>query len=260
GRARRRSGRHLPGKKNLGSGARTGSALPESQRPFGNAHAYWWIGNRRYDRVLPGLRCQPAAGVDGRIHCHLRGCAGRANSLFRSVLSLCISRFGGTGPPASAGAARPAAAARSGDETRRRDGRGIVHEAGSSRGCGIHAHVHLFLSRRFWAHNARVRMRLLGAAIAFLTRVPVTVKVPFDTADVGRSTRWYPLIGAMIGGVYAEMQQLFSSWLPPLVVAVLIVVAEALLTGALHMDALADAADGLGGGWRREDVLRIMRD
>ena len=103
-------------------------------------------------------------------------------------------------------------------------------------------------------------MRLLGAAIAFLTRVPVTVKVPFDTADVGRSTRWYPLIGAMIGGVYAEMQQLFSSWLPPLVVAVLIVVAEALLTGALHMDALADAADGLGGGWRREDVLRIMRD
>ena len=50
------------------------------------------------------------------------------------------------------------------------------------------------------------------------------------------------LIGAMIGGVYAEMQQLFSSWLPPLVVAVLIVVAEALLTGALHMDALADAA------------------
>jgi cobalamin synthase len=26
------------------------------------------------------------------------------------------------------------------------------------------------------------------------------------------------------------------------------------------MDALADAADGLGGGWTRDDVLRIMRD
>jgi len=103
-------------------------------------------------------------------------------------------------------------------------------------------------------------MRLLAASIAFLTRIPITVKVPFDAADVGRSTRWYPLVGAMIGGIYAGIQQSFSHRYPPLVVAVLIVVAEALMTGALHMDALADAADGLGGGWTREDVLRIMHD
>jgi len=103
-------------------------------------------------------------------------------------------------------------------------------------------------------------MRLLAASIAFLTRIPIPVKVPFDAADVGRSTRWYPFVGAGIGGVYVGIQQLFSHRYPPLVVAVLIVVAEALLTGALHMDALADAADGLGGGWTREDVLRIMRD
>jgi cobalamin 5'-phosphate synthase/cobalamin synthase len=49
-------------------------------------------------------------------------------------------------------------------------------------------------------------------------------------------------------------------WLPALVVAVLLLVLDALLTGALHLDGLADMADGFGGGRGREDVLRIMRD
>ena len=35
---------------------------------------------------------------------------------------------------------------------------------------------------------------------------------------------------------------------------------EALLTGALHWDGLADTADGFGGGRTRDDALRIMRD
>jgi cobalamin synthase len=49
-------------------------------------------------------------------------------------------------------------------------------------------------------------------------------------------------------------------WLPSLVVAVLIVAVNERLTGALHLDGLADMADGFGGGHTREDVLRIMRD
>jgi cobalamin 5'-phosphate synthase/cobalamin synthase len=39
-----------------------------------------------------------------------------------------------------------------------------------------------------------------------------------------------------------------------------VVGAEAAITGALHLDGLADMADGFGGGRDREDVLRIMRD
>jgi cobalamin synthase len=45
-----------------------------------------------------------------------------------------------------------------------------------------------------------------------------------------------------------------------MVVAILILAVEALITGALHHDGLADAADGLGGGKSNEDCLRIMRD
>jgi cobalamin 5'-phosphate synthase/cobalamin synthase len=41
---------------------------------------------------------------------------------------------------------------------------------------------------------------------------------------------------------------------------VIVIVIEALLTGALHLDGVADMADGFGGGRDRADVLRIMRD
>jgi adenosylcobinamide-GDP ribazoletransferase len=47
---------------------------------------------------------------------------------------------------------------------------------------------------------------------------------------------------------------------PPLVLAVLLVALDAFLTGAMHLDGLADTADGFGAGHAPEDVLRIMRD
>ena len=103
-------------------------------------------------------------------------------------------------------------------------------------------------------------IRQLAAAIAFLTRVPVPSRLVFEAKDVGRSARWFPFIGLMIGGFLLAALQLFTLVFPPLVTALLIVAVDALLTGALHLDGLADTADGFGGGRSREDVLRIMRD
>jgi len=103
-------------------------------------------------------------------------------------------------------------------------------------------------------------MRSLGAAIAFLTRIPMPSAALYGAVDVGKAARWFPLVGVLLGGVYAGMLHVLSPVLPALVVAVLIVATEALLTGALHMDALADTADGFGGGRSREEILRIMRD
>lgn len=103
-------------------------------------------------------------------------------------------------------------------------------------------------------------MKSLLAAIAFLTRIPVPAGFAFSAGDVGRSARWFPLVGALLGAAYAGLAHGLRPRLPAAVIAVLIVVAEALLTGALHMDGLADTADGFGGGRTRDDVLRIMRD
>jgi len=99
----------------------------------------------------------------------------------------------------------------------------------------------------------------LLVAIRFLTRLPAG-NVASTAPDVGRSMRWFPLVGALLGAIYFAALKLLSPFLPSLVTSVLLVTIDALLTGALHLDGLADTADGFGAGRSREDTLRIMRD
>lgn len=101
----------------------------------------------------------------------------------------------------------------------------------------------------------------LGRAIAFLTRLPVPAHLHrFEAGDLRRSLGWFPVVGALVGAITATIAVLGARvW--PVSVAVLVALAvEARLTGAFHEDALADAADGLGGGWTRERVLEILKD
>jgi adenosylcobinamide-GDP ribazoletransferase len=98
------------------------------------------------------------------------------------------------------------------------------------------------------------------AAMTFLTRFPPGRTAVFDAADVAHSAGWFPLIGVLLGLIYAVAAALFKDHLPAAVVAVLLVILDAIATGALHFDGLADTADGFGGGKSREDVIRIMRD
>lgn len=103
-------------------------------------------------------------------------------------------------------------------------------------------------------------MKSLLAGISFMTRLPVGRFVPVDAADVAHSAGWFPVIGILLGAISSAAAALLRGHLPSPVVAVLLVVLDALLTGALHFDGLADTADGFGGGKDRDDVLRIMRD
>ncbi len=96
-------------------------------------------------------------------------------------------------------------------------------------------------------------------ALAFLTRLPAG-RVDCTAQEIGRSARYFPLVGACLGAVYAAVAALLSPLFSPLIVAVLIVTLDALLTGAMHFDGLADTADGFGAGRTHDDVLRIMRD
>ncbi len=103
-------------------------------------------------------------------------------------------------------------------------------------------------------------MKSLAAAVSFLTRLPLGRFVRFDAADVARSAGWFPTVGLLIGAICCGAAFLLRAHLPSALVAVILVALDALLTGALHFDGLADTADGFGGGKDREDVLRIMRD
>jgi adenosylcobinamide-GDP ribazoletransferase len=101
-------------------------------------------------------------------------------------------------------------------------------------------------------------LRGAAAAVAFLTRIPVGRLVALDAADVARGGAFFPLVGAGVGAVVGGIAQAAAGTLTGLLAATLAVAAGAALTGALHLDALADAADALGSA--RDRALEIMRD
>jgi adenosylcobinamide-GDP ribazoletransferase len=103
-------------------------------------------------------------------------------------------------------------------------------------------------------------MRSILVAAVFLTRVPFPI-VP-SAEEVSRATRWFPLVGALLGSVLAVLAGALTevSRLSAAMDALLLVTVWAWMTGGIHLDGLADAADGFGGGRTREDVLCIMRD
>ena len=101
--------------------------------------------------------------------------------------------------------------------------------------------------------------RAAAAALAFLTRLPLGRKLELDGRDVARSAPLFPLVGAAIGATMGGSAILADRALPPLAAAAIALAVGALLTGALHLDALADTADALAGG-SRERALEIMRD
>jgi adenosylcobinamide-GDP ribazoletransferase len=105
----------------------------------------------------------------------------------------------------------------------------------------------------------RASARAAVAAVTFLTRVPLGQRIEADATDVGRGAAFFPLVGAGIGALAGLAAAGLEGPLPPLVAGGLAVGVAAVLTGALHLDALADTADALGAG-TRERALEIMRD
>jgi adenosylcobinamide-GDP ribazoletransferase len=101
--------------------------------------------------------------------------------------------------------------------------------------------------------------RAAVGAVAFLTRVPVGRRVECGPADVARGAALFPLVGAGIGALVGLVAAGADERLTPLLAATVAVALEAFLTGAIHLDALADAADGLGAG-TRERALAVMRE
>ncbi|HUO05872.1 MAG TPA: adenosylcobinamide-GDP ribazoletransferase [Candidatus Binataceae bacterium] len=100
----------------------------------------------------------------------------------------------------------------------------------------------------------------LRLAISFLTIVPVIDEQPTSEAAVARSFAWFPIVGFMIGAALCAEDKLLASIFGQTIRSVLIVLSLTILTGAIHLDGLADTADALGAGWNRERALEILRD
>jgi adenosylcobinamide-GDP ribazoletransferase len=100
-------------------------------------------------------------------------------------------------------------------------------------------------------------VRELRSSLALFTALPVArdSSRPLKNAAAG-----LPLVGLVLGGVLVAIDAGVSLLLPVEAAPALVVVALAVLTGALHLDGLADTMDGLMGGRDREQRLAIMDD
>jgi adenosylcobinamide-GDP ribazoletransferase len=97
------------------------------------------------------------------------------------------------------------------------------------------------------------------AAVAFLTRLPVGA-TELTAARLSKAAAWFPAVGLLVGGVMAGTRALTNLALDAAPATVLALVAAVLVTGALHEDGLADAADAMGAHATRERKLAILRD
>lgn len=103
-------------------------------------------------------------------------------------------------------------------------------------------------------------LRAFALALQFLTRLPLPGANTCSAQHIAASVRYYPLVGALIGGLCAAVFWLADLWLPGLLAVLLSVAAGLAATGALHEDGLADTFDGIGASADRNRVLQVMRD
>ena len=103
-------------------------------------------------------------------------------------------------------------------------------------------------------------LRVFLTTVVFFTRIPCSrwVKNPQDY--LSETSRYFPLVGWIVGGLGALVFWGAHFLWPVPVAVVLSVIATVLLTGALHEDGFIDVCDGFGGGWTKERILEIMKD
>jgi adenosylcobinamide-GDP ribazoletransferase len=97
-------------------------------------------------------------------------------------------------------------------------------------------------------------------ALRFLSILPIPGKAVATDKQLGRSTGWYPLVGALLGAMLFGVAYLFTRLWSALPAAFLCLVVWTLFSRGLHLDGLADSFDGVLGGAERNRRLEIMKD
>jgi len=103
-------------------------------------------------------------------------------------------------------------------------------------------------------------MKSLFAAIRFLTILPVPMSWAGTEHHLAGSVKYFPVVGLLIGVICAVVAWLVTPFFVMPLAAVLIVIALIVITGGLHLDGLADTADGFLSVSSRQRSLEIMKD
>ncbi|MGS0826340.1 adenosylcobinamide-GDP ribazoletransferase [Shewanella sp. 0m-8] len=104
------------------------------------------------------------------------------------------------------------------------------------------------------------QLNLFFIAMGFFTRIPMPKWIEVDADKLNKASRYFGLIGLLVGVISALVYSLMLHWVSPSVAIVFAMITSVIVTGGFHEDGLADTADGLGGGWTVEAKLNIMKD
>ena len=95
----------------------------------------------------------------------------------------------------------------------------------------------------------------------FMTRIPIPIKVDYDPKKLGKSIKFFPLIGLAIGFIlYYSSIILVKFSKNNLINALIVIVIELMAVGIIHIDGLCDTFDGLFSYREKEKMLEIMKD
>ncbi|MCY4228957.1 MAG: adenosylcobinamide-GDP ribazoletransferase [Gammaproteobacteria bacterium] len=99
-------------------------------------------------------------------------------------------------------------------------------------------------------------------AFGFLTRIPLGKGFRHQPEMSGAAVKWYGLVGLTIGALLSLSAAIMIVWLsiPHTVAGALALALWIAITGALHLDGLADCGDAVMGGFDKERILVIMKD
>ncbi|MGG6231443.1 adenosylcobinamide-GDP ribazoletransferase [Tenacibaculum sp. SDUM215027] len=97
-------------------------------------------------------------------------------------------------------------------------------------------------------------------AVLFFTRIPCPKWVNHSPEILNKSSRYFSLVGIVVGSIAALAYFTFSYIFPTDIAIVISMISSIWITGAFHEDGFADVCDGFGGGWTKEKILTIMKD
>lgn len=103
-------------------------------------------------------------------------------------------------------------------------------------------------------------LNILFSSILYFTRLSLPFKVEYRKENQHLALTWFPLIGVIVGGIGALIFWLSNLYLPQSAAVILSLGASVLVTGAFHEDGFADICDAFGGGYNKEQRLKIMKD
>ncbi|MDA6069384.1 adenosylcobinamide-GDP ribazoletransferase [Flavobacterium sp. AC] len=103
-------------------------------------------------------------------------------------------------------------------------------------------------------------LHIFFTSLMFYTRIPCPKNIDHHPDYLNKATRYFPLIGWIVGTISFLAFYLSSFFLSTETAVIIALIISVLTTGAFHEDGFADVCDGFGGGWTKEKILIIMKD